>query len=82
MTERHMGYIVMLDENMRADDDSQAVIAALRMIRGVVSVVPVTADYEADVIAVRRRDSQWRARLLSLLDEMRDAPSESRRRRI
>lgn len=74
MTERHKGYVVHLSENFR-EDDSQAVIEAIKMIKGVVAVEPVTADFKADVIAVRNRDLQWRVALDNLMANMRGLPA-------
>lgn len=43
MTDRHCGYLVTLAEDVR-EDDGRSIVAALRMIRGVVDVQPVEAD--------------------------------------
>jgi hypothetical protein len=43
MTDRHNGYIVTLEQNIR-EDDAESTIAALRQIKGVLSVQPVVAD--------------------------------------
>jgi hypothetical protein len=43
VTDRHAGYIVTLPEDQR-EDDADATLQAIRMIRGVVSVEPVVAD--------------------------------------
>jgi hypothetical protein len=67
MTDRHAGYIVTLREDVRADD-AQAIMTALRMVSGVVSVEPVEADY-GQVIARNRRDGQWVTALLALVHE-------------
>jgi hypothetical protein len=69
MTDRHMGYVVHLAGDVRKDD-AEAVISALRMIKGVAAVTPVTAADAATVIASRRRDSEWTARLGALTREM------------
>jgi hypothetical protein len=79
MTDRHMGYVVTLDENIR-EDDSEHVLNALRMVRGVASVTPVTADYEADVIAARRRDDQWHSELMDLIQRIREGRVAARRK--
>jgi hypothetical protein len=77
MTDRHMGYVVVLDENLR-EDDAAHVIAALQMIKGVASVTPVTADFTADVITAQRRDDQWRRQIYELVGRMPDISSVSR----
>jgi hypothetical protein len=43
MTERHGAYLVVLDHDIR-EDDAEATINALRMVRGVVDVRPVNTD--------------------------------------
>ncbi len=43
MTDRHTGYIVFLDENIRSDD-SQSVINAIMCIKHVRDVQPLVAD--------------------------------------
>lgn len=66
MTDRHSGYIVILDRDIREDDAEESVIAALRMIRGVADVKPILADPGAATLAVSRRDLQWHRALLDL----------------
>ncbi|MCP9947236.1 hypothetical protein [Actinomadura madurae] len=66
MTERHSGYLVALDHDIR-EDDAEAILNAIRMIKGVQSVQPVPAGaYEAS-IAEQRRDDAWREGLLQLV---------------
>lgn len=79
MTERHMGYVVVLDGDVR-DDEAHHVINAIRMVRGVSEVVAVTADYEADVIASRRRDRQWTEALLKLINDVQGMPTGGRKK--
>lgn len=43
MTDRHCGYVVTLDKDIR-EDDAEAIISAMMMLRGVLTVEPVTAD--------------------------------------
>ena len=52
MTDRHAGYIVTLDHDIR-EDDAAAIITALRMVKGVISVEPVVADHHTYVAAAR-----------------------------
>lgn len=66
MTGRHSGYIVTLAEDIREDDAEESVLNAIRMVRGVVSVVPVTAS-ASQSIAEQRRDQDWRQALIGLL---------------
>ena len=67
MTDRHAGYLITLADDIREDSD-QAVITALRMVKGVLAVEPVPATYEL-VIAKQRVDREWRKRILDLLDD-------------
>ena len=68
MTTRHSGYVVALAEDIR-EDDAEAVINALRMVRGVQSVTPVESDPRS-FIAESRRDTAWREQLGGVLDAM------------
>lgn len=43
MTDRHKGYIVVLEDDLR-EDDGESTLNAIRQIRGVLSVEPVVAD--------------------------------------
>jgi hypothetical protein len=61
MTDRHAGYIVVLEKDIREDDAEETILAALRMIKGVQSVQPIVADFGAMDLAKERRDWQWRS---------------------
>lgn len=52
MTDRHIGYEVILDSDIR-EDDAEYVINALRMVKGVRSVTPVAAT-SASAMTERR----------------------------
>lgn len=54
MTDRHQGYIVTLTDDFR-EDDAEAIINAIRMVKGVASVTPIVADYEAHMARARVR---------------------------
>jgi hypothetical protein len=69
MTDRHAGYLVTLAEDIR-EDDAEAVITALRMIRGVIAVEPVEMDTSI-MIAQQRADAEWRERVAGLLRDTR-----------
>lgn len=64
MTDRHSGYLVTLARDMR-EDDAEAIITALRMVRGVESVTPVQSNGLATAIGVERE----RKRIGAILDE-------------
>lgn len=68
MTDRHAGYVVTLADDLRKDD-SEAVLNALRQIRGVVAVEPVTATLELHV-ARARAQSDIKSRLFEALKEI------------
>lgn len=69
MTTRHAAYIVTLADDIR-DDDDEHIINALRMVKGVIAVTPVPANYEIG-IAWERANHEWRQRLLDLMDQVR-----------
>jgi hypothetical protein len=69
MTTRHSGYQIILADDIR-EDDAEQLVAALYMIKGVAMVIAIEADYDA-VLAMARRDDEWRQAILHLLDEMR-----------
>ncbi|GIH95339.1 hypothetical protein ACFFMN_23545 [Planobispora siamensis] len=64
MTDRHAGYLVVLERDVR-DDDAAAIIAALGMVKGVLSVDPVLADYREQIMRIRV-DEDWRTALYRL----------------
>lgn len=65
MTDRYSGFVVTLEENMR-EDDAQAVLAALRMVRGVIGVEPVISNVE-QVIADKRARRELGEKLWAVL---------------
>lgn len=68
MTERHSGYVVVLRNDIR-EDDAERVIDAIQMIKGVLTVKPVTSDepgWVPETILTTRRDTQWRGALHNL----------------
>ncbi len=54
MTDRHTGYVVALDKDMR-EDDAEAILAAISMIKGVLAVEPVDSDPAAAITRMRVR---------------------------
>lgn len=54
MTDRHSGYIVTLDRDIR-EDDAEAIVRALRMIKGVLSVEPQISDPMLHIAQERAR---------------------------
>jgi hypothetical protein len=67
MSDRHAGYLVTLAEDVK-DEDAQAIIAALGMVKGVLKVRPVVAN-PMTYIGRDRADVEWRERIHALLNE-------------
>jgi hypothetical protein len=65
MTDQHTGYIVILDKDL-PEEDSAALITALGLIRGVISVQPLVAD-GADLVARAREFERWRDALVTII---------------
>lgn len=65
MTDRISGFTVILDHDIR-DDDIAPVLAAIEMVKHVISVEPHVADPIGEVVARTRRDREWRSALLPL----------------
>lgn len=66
MTDRHCGYIVVLEKDMR-DDDAESTIEALKHIKGVLSVEPVVTDLIANSIVESRLREEWGSKLLDVV---------------
>lgn len=52
MTDRHAGYVVALDVDVR-EDDAQAILQALFHIKGVIKVEPVVLSAELHIAQAR-----------------------------
>jgi hypothetical protein len=71
MTNRHSGYVVVLTDDIR-EDDAEAVITALKMIKGVLSVQPIVNGANTEeIITTFRVNDKWRDKLTKLIQEMR-----------
>jgi len=68
MTDRHVGYIVTLDKDIRGDD-AEAIINALGMIRGVIAIEPIKLDVVGQA-SQRVVISRARSRLISHLMDL------------
>lgn len=64
MTDRHAGYLVTLAADIR-EDDAEATLIALRMVKGVLSVEPVVSTTDLH-IAHARADYEWRSKLVEM----------------
>lgn len=69
MTERHTGYVVTLSDDFR-EDDAEAIISALKMIKGVLAVDPVPSDLVFHMAYTRAR-SDLTVKLWDVLTEER-----------
>jgi len=54
MTDRHAGYIVVLEEPIR-EDDAQGIIDAIQLIKGVLEVKPIENNYEIQMATLQAR---------------------------
>jgi hypothetical protein len=67
MSDRHSSYIVVLEHDIR-EDDAEVTLAALRQIRGVLTVEPVVSSYEQHV-AENRAMRSMREKLYDFMKE-------------
>ena len=65
MTDRHSGYVVVLANDVR-EDDAEPIMAAIRMIKGVVDVRPVVGD-NISTIAQARAEHLIKQKVLDAL---------------
>lgn len=70
MTERFAGFIVTLETDLRSDD-AEATIAALRQIKGVISVDPVPANIGYH-FALERARHELKTKLWAALEKPAD----------
>lgn len=75
MTDRHAGYVVVLDADIR-EDDAEAVLAALRMVKHVRSVAPVVANPGLMIAEIRAR-TDYADRLVAAIREVLSGTSTS-----
>lgn len=54
MTDRHRGYVVVLEQNVRSDD-AQEIINALKMVKGVLTVKPIINDANDEINEARAK---------------------------
>lgn len=65
MTDRHAGYIITLERDIR-EDDAQAITNAIGQIRGVIDVQPIIADSNL-MMAEARAVAEWRSKIIGVL---------------
>jgi len=68
MTDRIHGVLVVLENDVRIDDAEVGVLVALRQIKGVVSVRPLTADLTSNIVRARLR-AELVPKLLKVLED-------------
>lgn len=66
MTDRFNAFVVVLEHDLR-DDDAQAIINAIRQLKGVLDVQPHVAGFE-DAIAEARVKNELRQKLWKVLE--------------
>lgn len=54
MTDRHSGYIVVLDKDIR-EDDAEATLRAIAQIKNVMDITPIVSDPMGKISEVRAR---------------------------
>jgi hypothetical protein len=54
VTDRHAGYVVVLDHDIR-EDDAETILSAIRMVKGVQDVVPIVSDFAVHIAESRAR---------------------------
>lgn len=67
MTDRHSGYTVVLDKDVR-EDDAESIRLALSMVKGVHSVIPHVANHDL-AVAERRVRREMEDRLYAALSK-------------
>lgn len=65
MTDRHTGYIVTLEREIR-EDDAEHIINAMRMLKGVVDVQPIVSDFQT-TMAESKAKHELRMKLFDVL---------------
>lgn len=69
MTDRYNAVVVAFDRDIR-EDDAEAVINAIRMIKGVVNVTPNVTDI-SDHVAAMRAKRELSEKLLAVYDSFK-----------
>ncbi len=64
----HAGYVVTLAADVPAED-AEAIVNALRMVKGVAGVDPIVGGDAAGHIAQMRAHQQWRDALVNLIHD-------------
>lgn len=70
MTDRYNGFVVVLESDIR-EDDATSILTALKTIKGVLRVAPITQDIDSAVITRLRVNAEWTDKLVELINERR-----------
>jgi len=70
MTDKYKGLVVTLDKDYR-DDDAESIITAIKMIKGVLEVVPAVANHADDCIIRERVAKELEKKLFKVLHPTR-----------
>lgn len=70
MTDRYKGLMVAFDRDIR-EDDAEAILTAIRQLRGVAGVEPSVATYN-DAMVRMRLDTEWRKRIYDMMEATKD----------
>jgi hypothetical protein len=67
--ERHAGYLVTLDRDIRGED-AEEILAAIKMIKFVAKVEPVEGDMVLESITEHRVNRKWQDALLRTMEHV------------
>jgi hypothetical protein len=71
MTDRHVGYIVTLQEDLDEGFETEPIINAILMVKGVLSVDPIVDGMEVDMhVALRRIRRDFGMRVFDLYQQL------------
>ena len=78
MTDRYKGFVVHLDHDIRSDD-SEAIITAIKMVKGVAEISPLVSKSE-DMIAYMRGRNEILKQLHDFLMELYTGKTQKEQR--
>lgn len=71
MSQRHSGFIVILERDVR-DDDAAPTLEAIKQIKGVLEVKPIAADPIGESLAATRLSHKIYDRFLQMMNDIED----------
>jgi len=66
VSDRHAGYIVTLTDDIRDELASEGIVVALQMVKGVLSVEPIIADFNLHMAQERVR-AEYRSKMIEFV---------------